>query len=91
MLKPKIVKVILDEVGLSYLAPFTIEGESTPYRVKKDGSIERFKGQAWIDSSYSYYDLVSLIDSERLKKYNGTPLVEYFATPKETVRRRRRK
>ena len=65
MLKPKIVKAILDEIGIGYLEPFSIEGERTPYRIKKDGNIERFNG-TWMDSSYSYTDLIAIVDAKRI-------------------------
>lgn len=67
MLKPKVVKLILEEMGITYNSPFSIEGETYPYRIKKDGGIERFKG-IWIDSSYSYLDLIAIIDANRVKK-----------------------
>ena len=82
MLKPKILRAILDELGISFGTVFNIEGEKTPYRVKKDGGIERFSEQTWIDSSYSYLDLIGLIDSNRVSVYKGT-LVEYSPTLKE--------
>lgn len=67
MLKPKVVRLILDELNITYNSPFSIEGESCPYRIKKDGGIERFKG-IWIDSSYSYLDLIAIVDANRVKK-----------------------
>ena len=67
MLKPKVVKLILEEIGITYNSPFSIEGEAYPYRIKKDGGIERFKG-IWIDSSYSYLDLIAIVDANRVKK-----------------------
>ena len=38
MLKPKVVKLILEEMGITYNSPFSIDGETYPYRIKKDGS-----------------------------------------------------
>lgn len=88
MLKPKILRAILDELGISFGAVFDIEGEKTPYRMKKDGGIERFQGQTWIDSSYSYTDLIGLIDHNRVSIHKGT-LVEYSVTPKEKTKKRK--
>ena len=88
MLKPKILRAILDELGISFGTAFNIEGEKTPYRFKKDGGIERFIGQTWIDSSYSYLDLVNLIDSNRVSIYKGT-LVEYSPVPKEKTKKKK--
>lgn len=67
MLKTKVLKCIIDELEISYEDPFLIEGEKYPYRIKKDGGIERFKG-IWIDSSYSYLDLIAIIDASRVIK-----------------------
>lgn len=67
MLKTKVLKCIIDELEISYGDPFLIEGEKYPYRIKKDGNIERFKG-IWIESSYSYLDLIAIIDANRVKK-----------------------
>lgn len=67
MLKPKVVKLILEEMGITYNSPFSIDGETYPYRIKKDGGIERFKG-TWIDSSYSYLDLIAIVDANRIHK-----------------------
>lgn len=77
MLRPKIVKLINDELNIKNEQPFIIEGENSPYRMKKDGSIERFTGQTWGASSYSLYDIVSLVDAKRISIYKDTPLVEY--------------
>lgn len=67
MLKPKVVKLILEEMGITYNSPFSIDGETYPYRIKKDGGIERFKG-IWIDSSYSYLDLIAIADANRIHR-----------------------
>lgn len=67
MLKTKVLKCIIDELKLSYGDPFLIEGEKYPYRIKKDGGIERFKG-IWIESSYSYLDLIAIIDANKAHK-----------------------
>ena len=67
MLKPKVVKLILEEMGITYNSPFSIDGEPYPYRIKKDGGIDRFKG-SWIDSSHSYLDLIAIVDANRVKK-----------------------
>lgn len=89
MIKPKVLKVILDELGISGGKPFNIEGEKTPYRVKKDGGIERFVGQTWVDSSYSYTDLILLGDSNRISLFEGV-LVEFSPTL-ENSRKRKKK
>ena len=74
MLKPKVVKLILEEMGITYNSPFSIDGEIYPYRIKKDGGIERFKG-IWIDSRNSYLDLNDIIDANKVKK-NTKNIVE---------------
>lgn len=66
MLKPKVVKLILDELKIKYLTPFNIEGESCPYRIKKDGGMERYYGDTWGDTSYCYLDLICLVDAGRI-------------------------
>ena len=67
MLKPKVVKLILEEMGITYNSPSSIDGEIYPYTIKKDGGRESFKG-IWIDRSYSYLDLIAIIDANRVKK-----------------------
>lgn len=71
MIKPKVIKIILEELDIANGKPFIIEGERTPYRIKKDGGIERFIGQVWLDSCYSYLDLIALGDSNRISSYDG--------------------
>lgn len=67
MLKPKVAKLILEELKIKALDPFSIEGESFPYRLKKDGNMERCAGDVWGDTGYSYLDLICLIDAGRVK------------------------
>lgn len=76
MLKPKIVKLIHEELNIKQEAPFLIEGEKYPYRLKKDGNVERFIGRTWGASSYSIYDIVTLVDGNRITIYSGS-LSEY--------------
>lgn len=66
MLKPKIIKIILSEMGISFLQAFRIEGEKYPYRISKTGEIQRFMG-IWTDSSYSYKELIDIVDAKRFK------------------------
>lgn len=66
MLKPKVVKLILDELEIKPLTPFYIAGESCPYRIKKDGGMERYIGKTWGETSYTYIDLIMLVDNHRV-------------------------
>lgn len=66
MLKPKVVKLIMDEIGVKPLEPFFIEGYSTPYRFKKDGTMERYIGKTWGDTSFCYTDLIVLVDAKKI-------------------------
>lgn len=66
MLKLKIIKLINEELEIKSEQPFLIEGEKYPYRLKKDGNVERFIGKTWGASSYSIYDIVTLVDSKRI-------------------------
>ena len=79
MLKPKIVKLIHEELNIKQEAPFLIEGEKYPYRLKKDGNVERFVGRTWGASSYSIYDIVTLVDGNRITIHKGS-LSEYTPT-----------
>lgn len=76
MLKLKIVKLINEELQIKNEEPFLIEGESSPYRLKKDGNVERFIGKTWIASSYSLFDIVTFADAKRISICNET-LTEY--------------
>lgn len=76
MLKPKVVKLILEELNLKYGDAFYIEGEEHPYRFKKNGELERFVGQTWGATSYSYLDIIVLSDEDRIKKTEET-FIEY--------------
>lgn len=89
MIKPKVLKIIVDELKISNGKPFSIEGERTPYRMKKDGGIERFIGQTWVDSSYSYTDIILLGDSNRIKPYKGT-IVEFSPTLEISKKRKKK-
>lgn len=86
MIKPKVVKIIVEELDIGNGKPFIIEGERTPYRIKKDGNIERFIGQVWLDSSYSYLDLIALGDSNRITHYDGV-IVEGLPVSKSKKRK----
>lgn len=66
MLKLKIVKLINEELEIKNEQPFLIEGEKYPYRLKKDGNVERSVGKTWGASSYNIYDIVTLVDSKRI-------------------------
>lgn len=86
MIKPKVVKIIVEELDIGNGKPFIIEGERTPYRIKKDGNIERFIGQVWLDSCYSYLDLIALGDSNRITHYDGV-IVEDLPVGKSKKRK----
>ena len=66
MLKPKVVKLILEEMGINASEAFLIEGEHRPYRITKTGDIQRFVG-IWTDSCYSYKDLIDIVDAKRFE------------------------
>lgn len=82
MLKDKVLKEINSELNISFGTPFLIEGQSTPYRMKKGGNIERFIGKTWVDSSYCYTDLISLIDASRISLCKDT-IEEYVPKGKK--------
>lgn len=63
MLKLKVIKTILDELKLKADVPFLIKNFETPYRIRKNGEIERFIGDTWSASSNAYYDIVSFADN----------------------------
>lgn len=90
MIKPKVIKIIMDELGISNGKPFNIEGEKTPYRMKKDGGIERFMGQVWIDSSYSYTDIILFGDSNRITLYEGVIMEAGVNSEAPKIRRSRK-
>lgn len=66
MLKPKVIKLILEEMGINASDAFFIEGEHRPYRITKTGDIQRFVG-IWTDSCYSYKDLIDIVDAKRFE------------------------
>lgn len=82
MLKPKLVKLINEELNIKNEQPFLINGYTTPYRLKKDGTVERFIGQTWGASSYSIFDIITCIDGKMVTIYDGT-LTEYKVVGKK--------
>lgn len=68
MLKTKVLKCITEETGLSFGQPFYIEGYKTPYRLEKTGVVKRFIGETWSDCSWSYLDLIVLIDNCKIQR-----------------------
>lgn len=67
MLKTKVVKLILDELKIKPLEPFLLDGYNTPYRLKKDGGMERYLGRVWGETSFCYTDLIVLIDADMVR------------------------
>lgn len=66
MLKPKIARLILEEMGINAFDAFLIEGEHRPYRITKTGDVQRFVG-IWADSCYSYKDIIDIVDAKRFE------------------------
>ena len=88
MLKPKIVKLILEEMGINASDAFLIEGEHRPYRITKTGDIQHFVG-IWTDSCYSYKDLIDIIDASRNPKNYAleelVDIIHFGASPRATI------